>query len=146
MYIQTHTHTHTHTHTITQTHTHKHTNTHTHTHTHAHTHANTHTHAHTHATRSRIHTTLTGPAWAQMLVEAGGKDLLMLTDINGHSCLHIAASMGHDGMAKVRRDMCRQIGNEACDSHSLAAPHTRNATHTQTHAHMHKHRHIDAHT
>ena len=64
---------------------------------------NTHTHTHTHAhTRTHMHTTLTGPAWAQMLVEAGGKDLLMLTDNNGASCLHAAVYMGHDGMAKVR--------------------------------------------
>ena len=80
-----------------------------------------------------------------MLVEAGGKDLLMLTDNNDCSCLHAAASMGHDGMGKVRQGMCRQIGNEACEIHSLAAPHMRNATHTQTHAHTHKHIHIDAH-
>jgi len=59
-----------------------------------------------------------------MLVEAGGKDLLMLTDNDGSSCLHVAACNGHDGVAKVRQGMCRQIGNEACDSHSLAAPHT----------------------
>jgi len=81
-----------------------------------------------------------------MLVEAGGKDLLMLTDNNGHSGLHMAAIMGHDGMAKVRLCMCREIGNEACDSHSLAAPHTRNVTHTQTHAHTHKHIHNHTHT
>ena len=65
------------------------------------THTRTHTHTHTH-TRTHMHTTLTGPAWAQMLVEAGGKDLLMLTDNNGASCLHAAVYMGHDGMAKVR--------------------------------------------
>jgi len=93
-----------------------------------------------------MHTTLTGPAWAQMLVEAGGKDLLMLTDNNGWSCLYAAAIMGHDGMGKVRQGMCRQIGNEACDSHSLAAPRTRNITHTQTHAHTHKHIHNRTHT
>jgi len=120
-----------------------HTQTHTHTHllTHTGTHAHTHTHAQTH-----MHTTLTGPAWAQMLVEAGGKDLLMLTDKIGCSCLHAAAFRGHNGMAKVRQGMCRQIGNEACDSHSLAAPHTRNVTHTQTHAHTHKHIHNHTHT
>ena len=57
-----------------------------------------------------------------MLVEAGVKDLLMLADNNGWSCLYAAAAKGHDDMAKVRQGMCRQIGNEACDSHSLAAP------------------------
>ena len=93
-----------------------------------------------------MNTTLTGPAWAQMLVEAGGKDLLMLTANDGHSCLFAAAFQGHDGMGKVRQVMCRQIGNEECDSHSLAAPHTRNATHTQTHAHTHKHIHNCTHT
>ena len=81
-----------------------------------------------------------------MLVEAGGKDLLMLTDNNGVSCLIVAALGGHDGIAKVRQGMCRQIGNEACDSHSLAAPHTRNVTYTQTHAHTHKHLHNCTHT
>jgi len=40
-----------------------------------------------------------------MLVEAGGKDLLMLPDINGCSCLYAAAYQGHDGMAKVRQGM-----------------------------------------
>ena len=110
---------------------------HTHTHAHTHTLTNTLTLSHTH-----VHTTLTGPAWAQMLVEAGGKDLLMLTANNGCSCLYAAAQNGHDGMAKVRQGMCRQIGNEACDSHSLAAPHTRNVTHSQTHAHIH----IQSHT
>jgi len=84
-----------------------------------------------------MHTTLTGPAWAQMLVEAGGKDLLMLTNNNGRSCLFVAAQQGRDGMAKVRQGMCRQIGNEACDSHSLAAPHIGNVIHSQTHAHIH---------
>ena len=48
-----------------------------------------------------MHTTLTGPAWAQMLVEAGGKDLLMLPDNNGWSCLSEAASNGHVDMGKV---------------------------------------------
>ena len=43
-----------------------------------------------------------------MLVEVGGKDLLMLTANDGGSCLYIAASMGHDGIAKVRQGMCRQ--------------------------------------
>ena len=81
-----------------------------------------------------------------MLVEAGGKDLLMLTADDGCSCLHLAAMHGHDGMGKVRQGMCRQIGNEACDPHSLAAPHTRNVTHTQTHAHTHKHIHNCTHT
>jgi len=52
---------------------------------------------------------LTGPACAQMLVEAGGKDLLMLTDNDGESCLYAAAQQGHDGMAKVRQGMCRQM-------------------------------------
>jgi len=36
-----------------------------------------------------------------MLVKAGGKDLLMLTDRDGHSCFHIAACNGHDGVAQV---------------------------------------------
>ena len=58
-----------------------------------------------------------------MLVEAGSKDLLMLTDNNGRSCLFVAAQKGHDGMGKVRQGMCRQIGNEACDSHSHSHPH-----------------------
>jgi len=93
-----------------------------------------------------MHTTLTGPAWAQMLVEAGGKDLLMLTTNDGWSCLHAAAIKGYDGMGKVRQGMCRQIGNEACDSHSLAAPHSKchthanTCTHAQTYTHMHTHR------
>ena len=69
----------------------------------------------------------------------------MLTANNGCSCLSNAAQMKHDGMGKVRQGMCRQIGNEACDSHSLAAPHTRNVTHTQTHAHTHKHIHNRTH-
>ena len=54
-----------------------------------------------------MHTTLTGPAWAQMLVEAGGKDLLMLTDNNSQSCLHAAALEGHVDLGKVRQGMCR---------------------------------------
>ena len=128
-------------HAHTLTHMHAHTLTHTCTHTHTHTHTHKRTHMHTH-----MHTTLTGPAWAQMLVEAGGKDLLMLTDNDDCSCLSVAASMGHDGMGKVRQGMCRQIGNEACDSHSLAAPHTRNVTRTQTHAHTHKLIHKCTHT
>ena len=45
-----------------------------------------------------------------MLVEAGGKDLLMLTENGGVSCLYAAAVKGHYAMAKVRQDMCRQIG------------------------------------
>jgi len=98
------------------------------------TNTHTHTHTHTHA-RTHMHTTFTGPAWAQMLVEAGGKDLLMLTANNGASRLHAAVYMGHDGMAKVRQGMCRQIGNEECDSHSLAAPPTRNVTHADTYTH-----------
>ena len=48
-----------------------------------------------------MHTTLTGPAWAQMMVEAGGKDLLMLTANDGHSCLFAADYYGRDGMCKV---------------------------------------------
>jgi len=48
-----------------------------------------------------------GVCCAQMLVEAGGKDLLMLTDNIGCSCLFAAAQTGHDGMAKVRQGMCR---------------------------------------
>ena len=74
---------------------------HTHTHTHTHTQMCTHTHTHTH-----MHNTH-GVCCAQMLVEAGGKDLLMLTDNNGCSCLFAAAQTGHDGMAKVRQGMCR---------------------------------------
>ena len=54
-----------------------------------------------------MRTTLTGPAWAQMLMEVGGKDLLMLTNNNGYSCLSAAAQMGHDGMGKVRQGMYR---------------------------------------
>jgi len=65
-----------------------------------------------------IHTTRVGPVWAQMLVEAGGKDLLMLTDNSGQSCLYAAARMGRDGIAKVRQGM-----------------YTR--THTHTYAHTH---------
>ena len=84
--------------------------THTHTHTNTRTRTRTHTHTHTH-----VPTTFTGPAWAQMLVEAGSKDLLMLTANNGYSCLHVAALTGRDGIAKVRQGMCRQIANEACD-------------------------------
>ena len=48
-----------------------------------------------------MHTTLTGPAWAQMLVEAGGKDLLMLPDNSGRSCFSWAALNGHVDMGKV---------------------------------------------
>jgi hypothetical protein len=47
-----------------------------------------------------------------MLVEAGGKDLLMLTNNNGTSCLIFAAYHGHTGAAKVRRvcaGVCRTI-------------------------------------
>jgi len=47
-----------------------------------------------------------------MLVEAGGKDLLMLTTTNGASCLCIAAENGHTRVAKVRRvcaGVCRTI-------------------------------------
>ena len=110
----------------------------------------THTLTHTH---TRKHTTLTGPTWAQMLVEAGGKDLLMLTTNNGWSCLYVAAVKGRDGMGKVRQGMCRQIGNEACDPHSLAAPHTHTCRilisthpHTQTHTHTtHTHAHTHTH-
>ena len=97
-----HTPTHTHTHTRTHTHTHSLTHTRTHTHNHTHIHAHTHTLSHTHT-----HTTLMGPAWAQMLVEAGGKDLLMLTNNDGHSCLHVAAQQGHDGVAQVESGVCR---------------------------------------
>ena len=104
---------------VTLTHLLHHTREMSHTRKHTHTRTNIYTIAHTHATRARIHTTLTGPAWAQMLVEAGSKDLLMLTDNNGRSCLFVAAQKGHDGMGKVRQGMCRQIGNEACDSQSL---------------------------
>jgi len=42
-----------------------------------------------------------------MLVEAGGKDLLMLTNNNGGSCLFIAACKGHDGVAQVESGMSR---------------------------------------
>jgi len=42
-----------------------------------------------------------------MLVEASGKDLLMLTDKDVVSCLYVAAQQGHDGIAKVRQGMCR---------------------------------------
>ena len=70
--------------------------------THTHTHTCTHTHTHTH-TRTLMHTTLTGPAWVQMLVEAGGQDLLMLTDNDGESCLHAAAVADAIGVAEVRR-------------------------------------------
>ena len=48
-----------------------------------------------------MHTTLTGPSCAQMLVEAGGKDLLMLPNNDGYSCLFMAASEGHVDMGKV---------------------------------------------
>ena len=37
----------------------------------------------------------------QMLVEAGGKDLLMLPDNSGQSCLYRAAWNGHVNMGKV---------------------------------------------
>ena len=81
-----------------------------------------------------------------MLVEAGGKDLLMFTDNNGQSCLSRAARYGQDGMVKVRQGMCRQIGNEACDSHSLAAPHTRNVTHACRNMHTRTSMYTIAHT
>ena len=60
---------------------------------------------------AHAHTTV-GPTWDQMLVEAGGKDLLMLTNNNGTSCLIFAAYHGHTGAAKVRRvcaGVCRTI-------------------------------------
>jgi len=48
-------------------------------------------------------------------VKAGGKDLLMLIDDDGDSCLFIAAYRGHTDMAKVRQDICagRKTGNES---------------------------------
>jgi len=49
-----------------------------------------------------MHKTLTGPAWAQMLVEAGGKNLLMLTDNRGCSCLYWASLTGQVDMGKVQ--------------------------------------------
>jgi len=39
-----------------------------------------------------------------MLVKAGGKDLLMLTNNDGWSCLLVAAYNGHVGTAEVRRE------------------------------------------
>ena len=75
-------------------------------------------------------TTLMGSAWVQMLVEAGGKDLLMLPDNDGWSCLYRAASDGHVDMGKVQSysracvdrqiattAACRQIQHEECDAH-----------------------------
>ena len=84
-----------------------------------HTRTNVYTIAHTH---THMHTTHTGPAWAQMLVEAGGKDLLMLTDNDGTSCLFAAAYHGHEGVAQVESGVCRdrkegvsrQIGQKGC--------------------------------
>jgi len=77
-----------------------------------------------------MHTTLMEPAWAQMLVEAGGKDLLMLTNNVGWSCLYRAAANGHVDMGKVQSysracvdrqiattAACRQIQHEECDAH-----------------------------
>ena len=71
-----------------------------------------------------------------MLVEAGGKDLLMLTNNNGWSCLSIAAMTGHVDMGKVesysraRVDRqiaptaaCRQIQHEGCDAHDSVRGH-----------------------
>eukprot|EP00277_Geminigera_cryophila_P038114 CAMPEP_0173098158 /NCGR_PEP_ID=MMETSP1102-20130122/34509_1 /TAXON_ID=49646 /ORGANISM="Geminigera sp., Strain Caron Lab Isolate" /LENGTH=55 /DNA_ID=CAMNT_0013990491 /DNA_START=48 /DNA_END=212 /DNA_ORIENTATION=- len=45
-----------------------------------------------------------------MLVEVGGKDLLMLTANNGQSCLSAAAKRGHDGMAQMLEEACRHVG------------------------------------
>ena len=83
-----------------------------------------------------MHTTLTGPAWAQMLVEAGGKDLLMLTNNNGYSSLSAAAMEGHDGMGKVRQGTCTRTH---AHTHTHPQMHTRTHTHTHTHAHTHTH-------
>ena len=88
---------------LAQVHAHTHTYVHKRAHTHAHTHTHTHTYTHAH-TQTRAHTciqTRTGPACAQMLVEAGGKDLLMLTNYSGRNCLDIAAGNGHVDMGKV---------------------------------------------
>jgi len=49
-----------------------------------------------------------------MLVEAGGKDLVMLVNNNGCSCLMIAASSDHFNVAEVQLGVCRQTDrNEA---------------------------------
>ena len=66
--------------------------------------SNTHTHSHTHS-RTHTHT----PELGQMLVEAGGKDLLMHTNNDGESCL-VAAVRGNEiGVAEVRKGMSDRL-------------------------------------
>jgi len=47
-----------------------------------------------------ISITCAGLAWEQMLMKAGGKDLLTLVSNHGYSCLFIAANKGHGDVAK----------------------------------------------
>jgi len=61
-------------------------------------------------------------------VEAGGKDLLMLTTNNGYSCLHAAAHKGRDGMAKMLvkaggKDLLLLVGNDGDSCLDIAAQH-----------------------
>ena len=84
---------------------------HTHTYTHTLPH---HTHLYTqHTDNFTLTHTYVGPGLLQsdqqMLVKAGGKDLLMLTNKNGLSCLQIAAHKGHEEMGKVRQDVCKHM-------------------------------------
>ena len=44
-----------------------------------------------------------------MLAKTGGKDLCMLTNDDGNSCLCIAALGGHVDVAEVQLSVCRQI-------------------------------------
>ena len=44
-----------------------------------------------------------------MLVKTGGKNLLMLINSTGDSCLYTAAEGGHADVAEVRQGICRQI-------------------------------------
>jgi len=47
-----------------------------------------------------------------MLVKTGGKNLLMLLNNTGDSCLHLAVEGGHADVAEVRQGMCRQINRK----------------------------------
>ena len=76
----------------------------THTHTYKHTHTHTHKHTHTHT-------------WAQMLLAADRDNaLLLLTNNNGTSCLHIAVQKGHGSVVEVGPGGRRERGKTACVS------------------------------
>jgi len=58
-------------------------------------------------TALHLHTTRAVFTWAQVLAKAGGKNLFMLPNSNGDSCLYIAAKEGHADVAEVLLGACR---------------------------------------